>query len=65
MFPGLMRDERQKDGIVAHRKWRYDLQGSTNQEMTSLAKFLDRSRTSHVWRAHLREAQQCHCGVHD
>jgi hypothetical protein len=43
MSVGLTRVERQKDGIVAHHVWEYDLQGSTNQEMTSLSK-LARSR---------------------
>jgi hypothetical protein len=29
MFSGLM-TERQKDGILAHHVWSYDLQGSMN-----------------------------------
>jgi hypothetical protein len=52
MFSGLMSDEGQEDGIVAHRVWSCDLQGSTNEEMTfSQSNLLSVSKISHVWRA--------------
>jgi hypothetical protein len=57
MFSGLMSDESQEDGIVAHRVWSCDLQGSTNEEMTfSHPILLPVSKISHVWRANLRES---------
>jgi hypothetical protein len=50
MFSGLMRHERQNDGIVAQHVRRHDLQGSMNQEMTFYAKHFSFCSLSDVWR---------------
>jgi hypothetical protein len=57
------KDERQEDGIVAHYCMEIRPAGATNQEMTSVAKFLCSRTSRDVWRTDLSFALQCHRGL--